>query len=373
MIPNNIYYRRIAQILNNTEYEHFYSTLYYMKRIAQSFGETYTGFNPSNKYLKDWAIARGVTDDEKHHINRYWLHKIALTYDDSTLAGKIDNYYLKKIYDRLNESPVASTIKIYIDDVEVDPSVEQPVKILSKADDDSVTYKLEVLDNQGNPYEGYSIPLSVGGVAVTPTPVTDAEGIVEYTYHSQGVGDTNISINCTLVSKTFVIIDGKWYNNGASTNGLSSQSGVSTTSDGEWVTITTSTSGEKYVLTPISFTSDENWEFSCKCKTSSFNSQALGWQIANENSYSLYDNRYLAVTSPTQIYSRLCGSAQSLSVDISDNDVIRVQRVDGYWKIYVNDTLVQTCSHSWSGNKTISFYTNQNRVQHLKEILIKPL
>jgi len=207
MIPNNIYYRRIAQILNNTEYEHFYSTLYYMKRIAMSFGKTYTGFNPSNKYLKDWAIAREVTDDGEHHINRYWLHKIALTYDNSTLAGKTDNYYLKKIYDRLNESPVASTIKIYIDNVEVDPSVEQPVKILSKANDDSVTYKLEVLDNQGNPYEGYSIPLSVGGVAVTPTPVTNAEGIVEYTYHSQGVGDTNISINCTLVSKTYSIID----------------------------------------------------------------------------------------------------------------------------------------------------------------------
>jgi hypothetical protein len=245
--------------------------------------------------------------------------------------------------------------------------------ILSYADSESATLTATLLED-GVGVSGATVEFFNGSTSLG-TAQTDSNGVAVKTYTSTGAGDVSLKAeadNGMIVSKTFVIIDGKWYNNGASTNGLSSQSGVSTTSDGEYITITTSTSGEKYVLTPISVASNDNWEFSCKCKTSSYNGQALGWQLANENSLSLFDNRYFGCNI-SGIYSRLCGSVQSLSVDISDNDVIRVQRVDGYWKIYVNDTLVQTCSHSWSGNKTISFYTNQNRVQHLKEILIKPL
>ena len=356
MIPNNIYYRRIAQILNSTEYEHFYSSLYYMKRIAQSFGETYTGFNPSNKYLKDWALARGVTDDGEHHINRYWLHKIALTYDNSTLAGKTDNYYLKKIYDRLNESPVASTIKIYIDNVEVDPSVEQPVKILSKVDDDSATYKLEVLDNQGNPYEGYSIPITVGGVAVTPTPVTNAEGIVEYTYQSQGVGDTNISINCTLVSKTYTIHDDLFYDSMIdsiknSWTKTSNQMTLSSDNTGTTISIGDSASDTPKLL--YNLNSDTCIvEFDYISGTGS--QQSFGFRV--ENSSHNYTS-YLGYYGNKYRFGANSGSEKQITTSAPSNNHMKLEITPTSHKFYIDDTLIEEVTPSNSTtSKYIGFY-----------------
>ena len=238
----------------------------------------------------------------------------------------------------------------------------------------SLTQQFKVLSTSFNADSNNITVIYDDSLIETLYGTTNAVGVATVSYFGKDTGDINIKANHHMIlSETYEICDARWHNNGSSINGLSSQNGVSTTSDGEWITITTNTSGEKYVLTPISFDGNDNWEFSCKCKTSSFNSQALGWQLANENSYTLFDNRYFAVASANSIYSRLGGSGQSFDISISDNDIVRVQRVDGYWKIYVNDTLVQSVSHTWSGNKTISFYTNQNRVQHLKELVIKQL
>lgn len=127
------------------------------------------------------------------------------TYDEglTTLAGKILQI--------TPPTPVPTTLKTYINGVEVDNTQELPANIISYADSEYIDYKFVVLDANNNPVQGYSIPLSGGGSAVSPTPVTDSNGEVSYRYVSGGVGDTNVSINCTLVSKTYSLEDCRDY------------------------------------------------------------------------------------------------------------------------------------------------------------------
>lgn len=113
---------------------------------------------------------------------------------------------INKVLD-ISHTSTPTTLKTYINGVEVDNTQELPATIISYADGEYVDYKFVVLDENNNPVQRYSIPLSVGGVEVSPTPVTDGNGEVNYRYVSGGVGDTNIYINCTLLTKTFAVED----------------------------------------------------------------------------------------------------------------------------------------------------------------------
>ena len=113
---------------------------------------------------------------------------------------------INKVLD-ISHTSTPTTLKTYINGVEVDNTQELPATIISYADGEYVDYKFVVLDENDNPVQGYSIPLSVGGSEVTPTPVTDGNGEVNYRYVSGGVGDTNININCTLVTETYEVED----------------------------------------------------------------------------------------------------------------------------------------------------------------------
>lgn len=208
----------------------------------------------------------------------------------------------------------------------------------------------------------------------TLTGTTNSSGVATVSYLGKGTGDLNIkcfSSNPIIVSKTYDIVDAKWYNDGSTVNGLTSQTNVSTTSDGEWITITTSTSGEKYVLAPVNVSSSDNWEMSLKIKLT--NSQNCAFNLLNENSFSLFNNVYMNITG-SMFYFRLDGgTAQQISRTFQDNDKITIRRQNGSWIILHNDEQVYTKSYSWSGTKTIGWYTNQNRIQTMKEIIIKPL
>ena len=209
MKPNNLYYRDILTILEpSQEYAKFYSTMYYLRRIAMHYGASYTGRKCSNKYIKDWAIAMGVTDDGQHHVNYYWIKRIAKKLVPSTADDLSENTYLRIISENITPTPVpiATTIKTFINNVEVDNTQTIPPTILSYADRENAVFKFVVTDEEDNPVEGYSIPFSVGGVDQTPM-TTNANGEATYTYQSSGVGDTDVSINCSLVSKTYEVQD----------------------------------------------------------------------------------------------------------------------------------------------------------------------
>lgn len=241
--------------------------------------------------------------------------------------------------------------------------------IMSKGENNKIT--ATVLDSEGNPCVGETVSFSVVDGEDLGTAVTDSSGEASVYYLGKGVGDLNIKAECMFVSKIYEVIDAKYYNDGSSVNGLTSQTNVSTTSDGEWITITTSTSGEKYVLSPVNVSSSDNWEMSLKIKLT--NSQNCAFNLLNENSFSLFNNVYMNITG-SMFYFRLDGgTAQQISHTFQDNDKITIRRQNGSWIILHNDEQVYTKSYSWSGTKTIGWYTNQNRIQIMKEIIIKPL
>ena len=79
--------------------------------------------------------------------------------------------------------------------------------ILSHKDGDEAVFVFTVLDENDDPYEGYQIPIEVNGTAVSPTLTTGSDGTATYTYESQGIGDVDVEVDCSLLSETFVIQD----------------------------------------------------------------------------------------------------------------------------------------------------------------------
>lgn len=206
MKPNNLYYREISEITNDKEYTRFHNSLYYMKEIAESYGMTYTGFNSSNKYLKDWAIALGYVDDGNHHYNRYYLRQIAEILYSGELEHYTENYLLRIIKENIGtHTPVATNIAITVNG---ETATSTPI-ILSYADGDTATYGFTVTDDNNDPVEGYSINITKGNEVIPLS--TNSNGYAEYVYSSQGVGDIEIGISCTLVSETYSIRDVHYY------------------------------------------------------------------------------------------------------------------------------------------------------------------
>lgn len=210
MIPNNILYRRILQALDTeTEYAKFYSSLYYMKRIAMQYGASYTGCNCSNKYLKDWAELVGVELDGEHHTNNWYLRRIALKISgQSELEHNTDNYCLSLILENITPptpTPTATQLKVYINETEIDTSQTPPTTILSYADSESADFKFIALDGNNDPVENYPITLTQG--SNTYNLKTNSSGIATYTYESQGIGDTSVAISSSLLQETYVVHD----------------------------------------------------------------------------------------------------------------------------------------------------------------------
>ena len=222
--------------------------------------------------------------------------------------------------------------------------------IISYYDEESATLTAQLLDGTSPaPVAGETVTFEVrkasdDSLVETLTGVTNGSGVATVSYLGKGAGDLNIKAECMFVSETYDIVDTKWYNDGSTVNGLTSQTNVS---------------------------SSDNWEMSLKIKLT--NSQNCAFNLLNENSFSLFNNVYMNITG-SMFYFRLDGgNAQQISHTFQDNDKITIRRQNGSWIILHNDEQVYTKSYSWSGTKTIGWYTNQNRIQIMKEIIIKPL
>lgn len=110
MKTNNKYYKLIAQLLDESIDNTHHTDLYYTKRIAESYGETYTNLGNVNKHLRDFAEDVGVELDNKHHTNRWYLKKIAEIVYDGELEHNTENYYLKIISENIQPTPTQSGV-----------------------------------------------------------------------------------------------------------------------------------------------------------------------------------------------------------------------------------------------------------------------
>ena len=98
---NNQYYKIIAQLLDESVDNQHHTDLYYSKRIAESYGETYTDLGKVNKYLREFAKDVGVELDNKHHTRLWYLKRIADQLYDGELEHNTENYYLRIISENI--------------------------------------------------------------------------------------------------------------------------------------------------------------------------------------------------------------------------------------------------------------------------------
>lgn len=106
---NNQYYKIIAKLLDESVDNQHHTDLYYSKRIAESYGETYTDLGNVNKYLREFAKDVGVELDNKHHTRLYYLKRIADALYDGELEHNTENYYLRIISENINPTPPTPT------------------------------------------------------------------------------------------------------------------------------------------------------------------------------------------------------------------------------------------------------------------------
>lgn len=316
----------------------------------------YTRSNGSNtsRYTQNYSFNFQEWTDT---IIRYEDNIISITVNNNTLSYELSDASLLKSYDTYNQLEIADII---ITDLETGT-------VVSDSSNSSVI-SASVLDSNDNPV--------VNGVVVFDDElseeilVTDNSGVCQFEYVSQGIGDVLINANTGNVNDSLLLEDCQYYNDGSSINGLDVKSGVSCSSDGEWITITTSTSGEKFVYPPVCYTGSDDWEVSFKCSTSNFNNQAFGLQMENcgTTTYS-GDSQYTAYTG-SQFGN--CMGAGNKTYSLSDNDLITFKRLGGYWRLYVNNnTEIFNRQYNWTNSRVPGFYTNKSRIQRLKELKYK--
>ena len=164
-----------------------------------------------------------------------------------------------------------------------------------------------------------------------------------------------------MYSDEIQIDDFRYYNSGASVGDLEIGSGVSCTSDGDCIKITTSSSGEKYVRVPVSLNGD--WEFECELAK-------IG--EVNPLTFDLTSPHYWGAFTPTGSIVNLADSTQSTSVSIDVGQTLKCTYINGLFNVYGNGNLIRGKSATIN-NAKIGWYTNQNRIQYIKNIKLREL
>ena len=231
--------------------------------------------------------------------------------------------------------------------------------ILSYADSESCVLTATVLDSSDNPVSGATVELYKAGV-LWDTLTTDSSGECSKTYTSAGVGDLTFCAKCNLLTKTYAIQDCQYWNDGSSVGSLEVGSNVSCTSNGSYITITTSTSGEKDVKLPVDLTGD--WEFETTLAE-------LG--TTNHLAFKVGSGSQWGAVSTGVVGINFGGSTQNFNKTTQAGDVLKITYINGTMSAYWNDDFLKSNNVSVSGK--MGYYTNSGRVQKIKNIKLKPL
>ena len=323
----------------------------------------YTRVNNSNSSV---AIQQNVYNyQEWTDVNiRYEDNIISITMNGETISYTLTNPDLIQNYLAVYGSGVPNTRFTNFEIIDLsDDSI-----VYSSSENTSTEITATVLDENENPCSDETVTFHLGLHEIQRT--TDNDGVATLKYTTKQMGDVPISATLNNLSDSLTIEDCNYYNDGTHINGLRVNSGVSCSSDGEWVVISKSSSGEQFVFPPnplCCFNGSDDWEMSMKCKTSDYSNQALAIQI-NGCNYGSYvgESQYWGYY-PNTFFGYLGGNYTLL-----DSDKVTSKREDGYWKLLVNDnTLITSRGYNWSGLRTPELYTNSGRRQSIKEWKIK--
>ena len=237
--------------------------------------------------------------------------------------------------------------------------------ILSYADSESCVLTATVLDSSDNPVEGVTVNL-YNGSTLWDTLTTDSSGECSKTYSSAGSGDITFTaeVDGTLLTKTYELEDCKYWNDGSSVGSLEVGSNVSCTSNGSYITITSSTSGEKDVKLPVALTGD--WEYDV---TLAENLPSSGGQLT----FKIGTGQQWGAFNPNSSITVNLGSSQNFTKTVSKDMILKITYISGVMTVYWNNEQLASKSLTLGTGVKMGYYTNSGRVQYLKNIKLKPL
>lgn len=298
---------------------------------------------------------------------------VNITYEDDVISITMNNETIS--YTLTDTTLIRNYIGFYgsgasnvrIADFEIIDLSDDSI-VYSSSENTSTEITATVLDENDSPCSNEIVTFNIGLHEIQRT--TNSNGIATLDYNTKQMGDVPVTATLDNLSDNILIEDCLYYNNGSDITNLRKQSNVNLTTNGEWITISKSNSGEECVYLPAPlccFTGSDNWEMSMKCNPSDYSNQALAIQIygCNYGSYS-GDSQYWGYT-PNSFYGYLTGNYV-----LSSEDKVTYRRENGYWKVYVNDnTLITSKSYNWSGNRQVGLYSNSGRRQNVKEWKVK--
>ena len=172
-----------------------------------------------------------------------------------------------------------------------------------------------------------------------------------------------------ILNKTYgTIEDLVYYNDGSAVNGIYSDNNARITSNGDYITLDTTSSGEKHIKYPVSFLNEDNIQLEYTFKGGTQQPVALivgNRDATGYNGYCSYDGSR---------WNWSFGSSSQKTKTIYDGDKITLRRGDEYTQLYVNNEQLFSTAHTVPfANATFGHYVNSGRVQKLKDIKIKRL
>lgn len=237
--------------------------------------------------------------------------------------------------------------------------------ILSYYDSDSAVLTAQLLDGSSSAsVSGVNIGIYQDNVLVD-TVTTGNDGSATYTYNSQGIGDTVFEAKVgSLSSETYTVEDCIFY--GLNTNAFTIPSNTTFSSNGQYITATTNTIGEKLVTLNHTLANEDNWVFENEVAYKG-ESEQLFAIIWNDNTYyggAGYGENY--------VYSYM-GSQTKKTHTVAIGDKFTVRRENGTTSVYINGDLIESKTVSHKSTFKVGYFINKGRAQYYKNIKIKPL
>lgn len=244
--------------------------------------------------------------------------------------------------------------------------------IISQAHSESAILTATVTNNQGQAVADKTVTILKNGVYYTSA-TTNSSGIATITYNSQATGDIQFVANINDNMSNSVLVEDCFYFNDGTINDIVYTSPTSVTIENGAIKITKPTSGEHkfYYPTLRQFTSSDNIEVSIESARENETADQP-FTFSYNPSINSSTQGYFAFYEYSNVWGGNISGGFNVSGTLTKGDIIKLVKTGTTHSIYQNDTLIVTQTKSIS-NSYIGGYTNQNRIQRLKNIKIKAI
>ena len=332
----------------------------------------------TDKLDSDCVETEQVTHNDRQATSLEWVDfpsEIGLGETEFTITSDQLNGYS----DEISLDDTSCTFGNYTVEFETDGTVGGFEYFMSSKDtigsSENTSLIAKVNDVLGRPINGKTIyfyewyqPYTLG-ISATKNPLQTGESsTVKAT-----LKDTDGSLIKGETVYFYTPFNADYYNDGSTLTGIYTPSNASSSIVDGSIMYTTSTSGEKNIYyNSVPLTSAEDWEFECEIAKIGVG-QSIAMYVKNSTTAS---GCWFAYEDSTGKFGGGFTGSNFSSVNVGAlavGDIIRITNLSGVMSIYKNDSLIYSKSNNLSGTYYIGHYTNLNRKQYVKNVIIRKL